>query len=264
MRRAARSPAASGTGWLASTTSIRSQASGMAVAGQHQPFERAGPRRLEGASHRRRGLAGADDDGAPGDRRRQPAAQRRLGLGGGERRPEQIPQHGALRLVRFSSSSLFRLAKPAAISYRAARKGQRRIRARWRCGRLSASARVVRETAREGFWPPRRDAGGCAGDAAWSRGAGTGAEPPETSRSPRCSRSWRRGWSGSSSTYRRPRRSRCRRQDRCGSRRSPPRDRRSTSSSATSSASRARRAGRTRRRRGSPRSAPASSSIPSG
>ena len=52
----------------------------VAVAGDDQPFERAGPVVFDRARHRRRGLAGADDDQPPLGRRRQVLrqAQRRL------------------------------------------------------------------------------------------------------------------------------------------------------------------------------------------
>ena len=79
MRAAAASPAASGVGCAASTTSMLRVGAPMAVAGDDEAFERPAPRRFDRGRHRRRGLAGADDDRAPLRRRRQEARERLAG-----------------------------------------------------------------------------------------------------------------------------------------------------------------------------------------
>ena len=99
---AAATPAASGTGCAASTISIRSARDGVAVARDDETRQRSAPMVLDRARHRRRRLAGADDDEAPGAerfRRRQVRrdAERRLRArdGGVEHAAQQ-----RLRLVR--------------------------------------------------------------------------------------------------------------------------------------------------------------------
>ena len=89
-------PAASGTGWLASTTLMRLRRRAMAVARDDEALERAAPMRLDGGGHRGGGLAGADDDRAPLGRGRQMRRHAKRRRGGVHRRVE----HGAQQTPR--------------------------------------------------------------------------------------------------------------------------------------------------------------------
>ena len=92
IRAAAARPAASGTGWLASTTSMRvERADAVAVTGDDETAERPvrGPVGFDCAGHRGGGLAGADDDRASGWRLGQ--------MGGTQRRARRLsPPHRTL------------------------------------------------------------------------------------------------------------------------------------------------------------------------
>src|SRR6185312_6203246 len=76
----------------------------VAVAGDDETRQRAGPRLLEGGGHLRRGLAGADDDGAAKRPPRQMRGDgaRRIGRsdGSAEQVLEQIAIHGAPSAMR--------------------------------------------------------------------------------------------------------------------------------------------------------------------
>ena len=68
---------------------------GVAVAGDHEAFERPGHVPLDRARHRRRGLAGAEHDGAAGGRRRQMRRQHRGRLRRFDRGVQQPAQEGS-------------------------------------------------------------------------------------------------------------------------------------------------------------------------
>ena len=68
---------------------------GVAVAGHHEAFERPGHVPLDRARHRRRGLAGAEHDGAAGGRRRQMRRQHRGRLRRFDRGVQQPAQEGS-------------------------------------------------------------------------------------------------------------------------------------------------------------------------
>ena len=97
MRAAAAAPAASGTGWEASTTSMRLAGDAMAVAGDDQPAERPLPVVLDGARHGGGRLAGAHHHGAALGRRRQKRRDAARRVAGGERGVEHAAQQGARR-----------------------------------------------------------------------------------------------------------------------------------------------------------------------
>ena len=83
---------------------------GVAVAGDDQALERAGPGVFESARHRRRRLAGADHDGAAGDRLRQVGRHRARRVGGSQCRVEQsaqnLPQRAMVRRAQRELLSL--------------------------------------------------------------------------------------------------------------------------------------------------------------
>ena len=92
MRSAASRPAASGTGCAASTTSICAQGTRMAVAGDHEPLERAGHVPLDRLRHGGRRLARAEDDRPPARRGGQVGQERARGRRDLDRGIEQFAQ----------------------------------------------------------------------------------------------------------------------------------------------------------------------------
>jgi hypothetical protein len=67
----------------------------MTIAGDHEAFDRPRHVALDRARHRRRGLAGAEHDGAPGGRRRQMPPQDRVRLRGRDGGIQQRAQEGS-------------------------------------------------------------------------------------------------------------------------------------------------------------------------
>ena len=71
----------------------------MTVTGKDETFERTRPSHLEGARHRRGGLASANHDSAPSDRVWDPIGERLIGVSRCESSIEQGPQKLPGRLI---------------------------------------------------------------------------------------------------------------------------------------------------------------------